>query len=131
PSALFGIRWVVEKDGQYPFVSIFAGASKHRYGTGSGSDRAPSETPSLSAPGRYCSRYRTEAYPYVICFDLANADAHRGGGLAVNGERDINVAAPDERARQPHVNLVEANIIRRGAGVEDFTTHAADGAAHG
>src|SRR5262249_47949014 len=30
-----------------------------RYGTGSGSDRAPSNAPSLRAPGRYRSRYRT------------------------------------------------------------------------
>jgi len=38
-----------------------------RYGTGSGSDRAPSERALSMAPGRYRSRYRTN----VACFDLA------------------------------------------------------------
>jgi len=39
---------------------------EHRYGTGSGSDRAPSKAASPLAPGRYRSRYRTDA----ACFDL-------------------------------------------------------------
>src|SRR6266511_3671187 len=34
-----------------------------RYGTGSGSDRAPVEALSPPAPGRYRSRYRTKVFP--------------------------------------------------------------------
>src|SRR5262245_1234788 len=41
---------------------------KRRYGTGSGSDRAPPEMALSKAPGRYRSRYRTN----VACFDLAS-----------------------------------------------------------
>src|SRR5262249_35170203 len=40
-----------------------------RYGTGSGSDRAPAEMAFPQAPGRYHSRYRTNA----ACFGLASS----------------------------------------------------------
>src|SRR5262245_22357369 len=43
---------------------------RHWYGTGSGSDRAPIETPSSQGPGRHRSRYRTAACPNVVWFDL-------------------------------------------------------------
>src|SRR6266542_5600233 len=39
-----------------------------RYGTGSGSDRVPVESPAPPAPGRYRSRYRTN----VTCFNLGS-----------------------------------------------------------
>src|SRR5215510_10994357 len=42
-----------------------------RYGTGSGSDRAPSKAHSPQAPGRYRSRYCTVVYTNVGCSDLA------------------------------------------------------------
>jgi tetratricopeptide (TPR) repeat protein len=44
-----------------------------RYGTGSGSDRAPAERALPQAPGRYRSRYHTN----VACFDLEPAGCGR------------------------------------------------------
>src|SRR5215813_2653963 len=44
-----------------------------RYGTGSGSDRAPAERALSKAPGRYRSRYRTN----VACFDLERIGSRR------------------------------------------------------
>src|SRR6266545_5043340 len=41
-----------------------------RYGTGSGSDRAPAERALRRAPGRYRSRYRTAACANVVWPDL-------------------------------------------------------------
>jgi len=38
---------------------VYGEARRLWYGTGSGSDRAPSEKAPLMAPGRYRSRYRT------------------------------------------------------------------------
>src|SRR5215510_7080040 len=43
-----------------------------RYGTGSGSDRAPAEKALSKAPGRYRSRYRTDCCPVYTFENRSN-----------------------------------------------------------
>src|SRR5262245_36997983 len=60
-----------------------------RYGTGSGSDRAPLKALSLRAPGRYRSRYRTN----VVWSDLDT--------LVVNRRHRIDLRRPTRREVAP------------------------------
>src|SRR6266498_3985422 len=59
-----------------------------RYGTGSGSDRAPVEALSPPAPGRYRSRYRTN----VTWFNLVDrfSIVHTGSAIGVCGKERVN-----------------------------------------
>src|SRR5262245_48333012 len=45
-------------------------STRHWYGTGSGSDRAPAEMSIAMEPGRYRTRYRTAVCPNVVLSDL-------------------------------------------------------------
>ena len=53
------------------------------------------------------------------------------GGDAVDRKRDIHLASPAERFRQPHVRLVQAEVGALGPGVSHFRGNAAYCASHG